>query len=240
MKKRYAMLGGIVLSLVLLTGCGGKKELEAQIASLQSINADLESRLGTNQTITYNSSLINIEGSGEKEYVTIDNMIKFPNDMGVIYTEDDVASSYLRIGSIFNYSPSNNWDVQIEGSEAKFSHPQKVWGSIKSIKVENTATEDPLAPEVLEGINNFFRDQPITNRKDRRIYMGENHRGYLASGKMVVDKKNYVVNVGGVIYGEYGSLYLFVYEDNQSGIQQELIDLLIGSGRYADTQVLLQ
>lgn len=241
--KKATLLSGILLSSVLLSGCfgGGKEEeLEAQVESLQRINAELEAQASAGQSKAYSSSLITVEGSGVQEYVTIDNMIKFPRDVGVIDTDDDVANSFMRIGSAYTYSPSNNWETRIDGATAHFNHPQKVWGSIKAIKINNTAIDDPGVVQSLEGIQNFLAGQPITNQKTRKIYMSEFHTGYLVSGDMIVDKKKYVVNVGSVLYGDYGSLFLFVYEDNQSGVQQELIDLLITSGKYGDTGIMLQ
>ena len=241
--KRSTLLCGIVLSSALLSGCfgGGKEEeLQAQIDSLQRVNEELEAQAAVGQSKAFASSLITIEGSGVQEYVTIDNLIKFPRDVGVIDTDDDVANSFMRIGSAYTYSPSNNWEVRIDGATAHFNHPQKVWGSIKAIKINIGAIDDPGVAQSLEGIQNFLAGQPVSNQKTRKVYMSEYHTGYLVSGDITVDKKKYVVNVGSVLYGDYGSLFLFVYEDNQSGVQQELIDLLITSGKYGDTSIMLQ
>lgn len=243
MLKRGVLTAGLVITTLLLSGCfgGGKaEELQAQIDSLQRVNAELESQASVGQTQTFKSSLFTVEGSGVQEYVTIDNLIKFPKDVGVVDTDDDVANSFLRIGSAFSYAPSNNWEVRIDGATAHFNHPQKVWGSIKAIKVDSGAVDDPGVEQSLAGIQNFLEGQPVTNQKTRKVYMSEYHTGYLVSGEMTVDKKKYVVNVGSLIYGDYGSLYLFVYEDNQTGVQQELIDLLISSGNYGDTSIMLQ
>lgn len=242
--KKASLLISLTALTLVLSGClggGGKeKELQAQVEALQRINAELESKVSTGQTNTFKSSLITIEGSGVQEYVTIDNLIKFPKDVGIVDTDDDVANSFIRIGSAFTYAPSNNWEVKMDGATAHFSHSQKVWGSIKAIKVDSFAIDDPGVQQSLDGINNFLAGQPITNQKTRKIYMSEYHTGYLVSGDMTVDKKKYVVNVGSLVYGDYGSLFLFVYEDNQTGVQQELIDLLITSGRYGDTNIMLQ
>lgn len=241
--KRGVFISSILVSSVLLTGCfgGGKEaELQAQIESLQRVNAELEAESSSGQTQAFSSSLITVEGSGVQEYVTIDNLIKFPNDNGVVDTDDDVANSFVRIGSAFAYAPSNNWEVRVDGATAHFNHPQKVWGTIKAIKVDEGAMDDPGVEQVMAGIQNFLNGQPISNQKTRKIYMSDYHTGYLVSGDMTVDKKKYVVNVGSLVYGDYGSLFLFVYEDNQTGVQQELIDLLISSGNYGDTSIMLQ
>lgn len=241
-RKSKWLLTTLLVSSLVLSACGGKKEeeLKAQIESLQRINAELESKIAQGQEKSYASSLITVEGSGTQEYVTIDNLIKFPRDVGVKDTEDDVANSLLRVGTVFSFSPSNNWEVKINGAEAHFSHPQKVWGTVKAIKVSRNVYDNPGVQESLDGVNNFLQGQPINNTTFRRIYMADYHRGYLARGEMIVDKREYVVNVGSLVYGDYGVLFLFVYEDNKSGVQQELIDLLITSGHYGDTRIVLQ
>lgn len=241
-RGRLALLSSVLLVTTLLSGCFGtdKEVLEAQIVALQKANDTLQSTVSSGQTQSFKSSLIDVQGTGDLEYMTIDNIIKFPNDLGIRDTDADVTTSQLRIGSAFTFSPSNNWLVKTDGGVAYFSHSQKLWGTIKGIKVDTGVYETPRHEDSLAGIDNLLSGQPITNQKKRKIYMGDYQTGYLVSGDMTVDKKKYVVNVGSLIYGEYGSLFLFVYEDNQSGVQQELIDLLIGSGTYGDSKIILQ
>lgn len=236
-KKRYRSLValGLTVGIMLpLAGCGDD-DLEAQVKSLTEQNEQLLQSQSEN-TITeqsVDSSLQQIEETGNFEFFKIEDKIIFPDSLVVPDSTVGVSDSNVRVGSEFSFTPSDNWLVRVKGSTVEFNHPANVWGSIKAISVEETAPSSTFKPV----IQSFFSRFPKTTIEYRSLFLEEYEVGVLASAKMTVDKKDHVVNVGFVTQGESGVLFMFDYEDNKTGIQQELIDSLVGSGVIGDAKI---
>lgn len=229
-------------SILLLAGCSEEaktmNQLEEEVLALTEENATLSAQ-ASGMAVTEEStetSLRTIEGSAIPEFTTIDGKIKFPNSLNVPLSVDDVNNSNVTVGSMFHFTPSTNWLMQMDGATLHFTHPSKVWGDIKAIGVDEGVLEEDMQPI----LQSFFTDFPTTSIKYRKIYMDETVNGMLARAEITVDKKPHVVNVGFVTRGEYGVLFLFDYEDNKTGVQQELVDLLLSSGSYGDTRIKLE
>lgn len=239
-KRWLALTATLLATSVLLTGCFGKSDkelLKEQVASQERIIADLNKQLeaGSQQ---FEASLMTIEATGQQEFVTIKNKLNFSTDVGMSLTTDDVNNTNVRVGSAFTFTPYNNWTVKVDGSTVNFEHSSKVWGSIKALK-STDIVDKPTSEEMKTNITNFFATHAVKNTKFRKLYMADRLVGYLGEGEIIVDKKKYVLVSGLYLYGEYGGVVLFTYEDNQTGVQQELIDLLLSSGRYNETALII-
>lgn len=224
---------GVMLSLA---GCGDDTEaLQKEIKTLRSQNNQLMQAQSDN-AITENSidsSLRQIEETGNFEFFKQEDKLIFPDALVIPDSSVGVSDSNVRVGASYNFSPSDNWLVKIKGSTVDFSHPANVWGSIKSVSVDETVAPDMYKPI----IQKYFSRFPKTTITYRSLFIEEYELGVLASAKLVVDKKDHVVNVGFITRGEAGVLFMFDFEDNKTGIQQELVDSLIGSGMLGDSKI---
>lgn len=235
----------VVFALVLvitLTGCGDSveeiRQLEEQIEGLTLQNSSLQSQLNNMQIteVAMETSLRVVEGSNIPTFETIDGLIKFPNKLELPNSSNDVNNSNMVVGSRFKFTPSSNWLVRMEGASMHATHPSSIWGTIKAITVKNSLSESEMKP-LLQG---FFEGFPSTTITYRKAFMDDRVVGLLAKAPITVDGKEYVVNVGSLTRGDYGLLILFVYEDNGMGVQQELIDLLIGSCSVGEAKLKLE
>jgi hypothetical protein len=243
-KRSLSVALSIIMLGVILSGCGNKdnsaevKELKGQIEGLTAQNTALQSQLsGMAVTeVTPETSLKTIEGSDIPTFGTIDGKINFPNKLMLPNSKDDINNSNIMVGSRFKYTPSSNWLTKMNGATLDLTHPAKIWGSIRSVAVKEVITEVAMQPL----LKTFFSGFPATTITYRKIFMSDRVSGMLATANMVVDKKPYVTTVGFLTRGEIGQLYIFTYEDNKSGVQQELIDLLIGTATNGETKISIE
>lgn len=237
--KMFAVASLLTLTTV-LSACGDDKEaVNAEIESLKSQNASLQAQIeqGTIYENQIKTSLREVEGLGTLEFQSIDNKIIFPNELTVPYSSADVSTTRVQIGSGFAFSPSNNWLFKTTGSKIDLQHPSQVWGSIKSVRYDGeTLTLD----EMRATLQQFYKGFPETTLTYRNIFIGDYQRGLLSSANITVDKKPYIVNSGFLTYGDKGVLMLFAFEDNKTGVQQELIDVLVRTGVYGQESIKLE
>lgn len=241
-RKKLALLG-VTAAMLFLVGCSDKaqsiKALEKQVESLTAENSDLRAvNAGMSVTETLlESSLQAIEGSVVPEFLTIDNQIVFPNKLNLPESKDDVNNSKIQVGSMFTFIPSNNWMTKVEGSTLHFTHSSKIWGKIKAVNFDYKAPEEAQFRSILQS---FFKNFPATNVTYRKAYMGTWQSGLIAKAEITVDKKPHVINIGFAISGKHAVLFMFDFEDNKTGVQQELIDLLISSGTDGASSIKLE
>jgi hypothetical protein len=231
-----------VILTAVLSGCGDQsdtiKSLEAQNEALQS-QINVLSTQADNMTVTEvtpDSSLYIVEGSGVPTFQTIDKMLKFPNKLTIDDSKDDVNNSNVRVGSMFQYTPSNNWQMKLDGATLNVGHPSSIWGSIKAITVADRVPEANMQA-MLQG---FFKGFPKTTISYRKVFIDDSVVGMIAKAEITVDKKPYIVNAGFMTRGDYGQLMLFSYKNTNAGVQQELVDLLISSGTFGSSKVKLE
>lgn len=243
--KKVFAVGLLMLLIGALSGCdliNQKKQidgLQAQVQGLQNSNKTLQTQK-ENLTVTeqpIESSLQNVEGKTAPQFKTIDGVIKFPNKLTIQDAVEDINNSFIRVGSKFQFTPSDNWLVKMRGSEMDLVHPSLIWGSIKAIAVGDDSVQEQDMQNI---VKRFFNGFPATNITYRKVFMDDRVVGMIAKATITVDNKPNVVNVGFIVRGENGVLLLFNYQDNKSGVQQELIDLLISSGKYGDYSVKLE
>jgi hypothetical protein len=241
-KKVVAVGISAVVLMTLLVGCGDNtaevKTLKDQVVGLEKQN-ELLKKQSSNMAVTEvtpESSLRTVEGSTTPAFETIDGKIQFPNKLVLPNSKDDVNNSNVMVGSKFKFTPSNNWHINMNGSVMEVNHPAKIWGTIKAITVKEVVPEANMK-SILQG---FFNGFPATTITYRKVFMDDRVMGMIASATITVDKKPYVVNIGFVTRSENGILTLVAYEDNKSGVQQELVDLFIGSATYGETKIKLE
>lgn len=238
--QRSAIALGLSTAVMFsLTGCGDDESagLKKQVKDLQAQNQQLMTDKSNNAITeqSVDSSLQIIDESGSLEFFKLEDKIIFPNELSLPDSSTGVSDSIVRVGSSFAFTPSDNWVTKIKGSEVQFNHPANVWGSIKSVSLSETVPFESYKP-IIQG---FFSRFPKTNIAYRSLFLDEYELGVLARAEIKVDKKDHVLNVGFVSRGEVGVLFMFDYEDNKTGIQQELVDTLIGSGTLSNTKIKL-
>jgi hypothetical protein len=243
--KKVVVVGLLSVALLNLTGCeyaNLKKEIKSQKAVIESLEAeglDLQAQKDglTVTEVINDTSLYTVDGATIPTFQTVEGKVKFPNKLTLPNSTQDINNSHIMIGSMFKYNPSDNWLVRMNGATLEVNHPAAIWGNIKSIVVTGDAlTEEQMKP-ILQG---FFNKFPATTIEYRRIYMADLVIGMMATANIVVDKKPHVVNVGLMTRGEYGQIFLMDYADNKTGVQQELIDLLLSSGSFGDEKITLE
>ncbi len=244
-KKKLAVMV-MVLMVLPLTGCDKqiakqKKEIKAlketivkKDAQIAQLNKDIEG-LGITE-LKKDTSLREVEGSKVPKFETIDGKIVFPTKLEMPNATEAVNHSYIQVGDKFRFSPSNNWQLRMQGSTLEVSHPLKIWGNIKAINMPEEVAQEPLK-NMLQA---FFKKFPATTISYREVFIDGRNAGMIAKAPLTVDEKPFVVNVGVIQKGEYALLVLMAYEDNQTGAQQEMLDLLLSSGLYGDYKITLE
>lgn len=245
--KKLLVVVGLTLTTTTLSGCSigtwfnQSKQIsqyEAQIENQSNQIKTLQSQLDNLQIteVTPETSLKQIEGAEVPTFETIDGALKFPNAIQVPNSGEDINNSNVMVGSMFRFVPSNNWVMRMRGTTLEFSHPTKVWGSIKSVSITDPMPANDMQP-VLQG---FFNTWPKTTIRYRKVFIEDNVAGMIASADLTINDKPSVVNVGFIQRGDYAVLVLFQFEKQEGGVQQELVDLLLSSGTFADSKIKLE
>lgn len=242
-KKKLKATTLLMLMLCPVVGCGKEKVtetdvLEQTIAKQKEQIAQLESDI-KNMQITENkveTSLREVEGSKVPTFETIEGKIVFPIKLEMPNATEAANVSNVLVGTKYRFSPSNNWLLRLKGATLEVNHPSKVWGNIKAVSIKETVSKEILH-KLLQG---FFKGFPATTITYREVYIDSKNAGMIAKAPIKVDDKPYVVNVGIIQKGEYGLLLLFAHEEDGTGVQQELIDLLLGSGKYGEYAITLE
>lgn len=245
--KRLAILSALLCVSVSMVGCGDKtissqrKEIknlkatiESQKATINQLNKDIEG-LGITE-VQHDSSLKEVEGSKVPIFETIDGKIVFPTRLDMPNASEAANNSNVLVGDKYKFKPSTNWVMRLQGSTLELSHPSKVWGNLKAISIAEPLPKDTLK-QLLQG---FYKDFPGTTITYRDIFIDGRNAGMLSRAPITVDDKPFVVNAGVIQKGEYAMLILFAQEEDGSGVQQELVDLLISSGHYGDYKISLE
>lgn len=242
--KKLALYTMIGVSLLSLGACGkdekeapkGKTYTEAQYNNvvnqyntLANNYKALQQKYEANNQTASNSSLTEIAGSGAIEFNTIEDMIKFPTPLTVPMASADSNATTIRIGSNFFITPSDNWFVRLNGTTANFQHPSKIWGKVKTIRVNYPDDEYPTVNDIKRQVDKFYTKFKSTDITYRRVFFGGQAKGVLSKAKITVDKKTHYLNVGYFLKGDYAVLIMFDYEENNTGVQQELIESLLNT-----------
>lgn len=245
MNKGYKGIIVLASAMILLSGCGnsdswkakakaGEEKITALHAQVDDLQFKLDSMVVTE--VTQDTSLQVIEGSKVLEFKYIDDKLILPNKLQLPFSFEDVNNSHVMVGSMFKFKPSSNWVSRLEGTTLHLNHPSKIRGVIKSVgskeRVEEGAMKDIIQP--------FFADFPSTTINYRSLFVDDYTTGIMARADIQVEGKKHMLSAGFVTLGEYGLLFSFEFEDDGSGTQEELIDLLLSSGRYGDMSLKLE
>lgn len=233
----------VMLMSLFLSACGNDEELKVLQQENQYLKQrieELNSQLGTS-TITESvveSSIRKVDGENRLYFEKIEGDIVFPNALTVPGAKDDVNNSYIQIGTIFRYKPSNNWVTRLVGTTLELSHPSKISGTLKSIGVLNVLPE----AEVRQVLQNFYQGFPSTTVNYRKVYLDTATIGLISTTTMDVEGKEHGLTVGYFGVGEYGLLLTLQYEkaEDNGFIQQELVDTLVKSIMVADRSIALE
>ncbi len=238
-KKGFNLSFVLVLTTALLSACGDPDTtaLEAQVAGLEAQNAQLQAQIaaGTITETTSQNSLRVIDGTSKAVFGTIDGMINFPNKLEIPNAGIDSNNSRVQIGSQFSFAGSGSWQFKFDGTQLNLQHPQKIWGQVKAVTIQ---TSDTLEA-VQEMHKAFFKGFPTTNITYRNLFIGDTLSGLFAQAPINVDRKDYQVVTGIIESREVGLVVLFVYKDDGTGVQQELIDSFLNTGTNRTEQFRL-
>ena len=105
-----------------------------------------------------------------------------PNSLTVPNTKDDVSDSLIRIGSMFIFRPSEQWVLSSQGSTYTFGHPQRIWGKIKALNVQ----DDVLSENYKQIISDFFIGYPATSISYRDIFIDDYLSGIMGRAEITV------------------------------------------------------
>jgi hypothetical protein len=141
------------------------------------------------------------------------------------------------LGSKFKFIPSNNWIIKMQGSTMYMSHPSKIQGVLRSVSISEVIRDEAYLKQLVQ---DFFVGFPSTTITYRKIFLGDRVAGMQGKAKIVVDDVDHQVIVGFFQRNEYAVTYIYLYEEDNSAVQDELIDLFINSGSYGDNKVILE
>lgn len=170
-------------------------ELEAQVAGLEQNIVDINNTHAnevaqlqqeiedtTVKELVPETSLQRIEGSQVPELWLMEGDFIAPNPLTVPNTEDDVSDSYIQIGSKFVFRPSDQWVLSSQGSTYIFGHPQKIWGKIKSLSVDELVPEENMQ----KIISDFFVGYPATSITYRDVFIDDKKVGMIGRAEITV------------------------------------------------------
>jgi len=219
--------------------------LRDEIAGLEEANNSYRDEIARLNTSIENmrvseveiiTSLQSVDGGLGYEFVRVEDKIVFPNRLALPGASIDVSNSNMVVGSRFRFIPSNNWVARMGGSTLELSHPAKMWGSVRAVTLRDRVANADMQPL----LRNFFVGFPTTTIQYRNIHLGDTLAGLLASADISVSGVAHRVIVGFIQRGENAVLLLFVYENDSTGVQAELIDSFITSGFFGDSRIRLE
>lgn len=242
--KRVGVIATLTGVLFSTTGCEYldlKKEIKDKDAKIVALGQEVQNVQAQKDALTITeeslaTSLQVLDETGIPEFVTIDKKLNFPQALKLDKSVEDVNDSAIQVGSGFRFLPSENWVSKLVGTELKMNHPAKIVGSMKAVAI-NEMYDESYMKALLQY---FFSGYPKTTIKYRKVFMDDMVSGMVARAAVKVDKKPHVFNVGFVMRAESAIIFIFDYEDNKSGVQQELVDLLLQTGAYGDAKVKIE
>lgn len=247
--KRIGLLSMVSVALVTTTGCDlldqktKIEDLRVQAAQLAETNKKLQNQIA-GMTITetpVSTSLRDLTGEGIPQFVLLDGKIVFARPLEIPNASTDVANSIIRVGSMYRFEPSEKWLLAIRGSEVNISHPANIRGKLRTVQIEDFNNEQILTDRV----KTFFSAFPKTDISYRKIYMNDTVGGIMGTADVDVvgsdgkTKVKHRINAGLVNWGDFGLLYVFDSQLDESGLQQEIVDTFIRSGYYGDVKINL-
>ena len=135
------------------------------------------------------TSLQRVEGSNVPQLWLPEGDFMAPNALQIPGTGETVNDSQIRIGPAFVFKPSDRWLMVSQGTTFELSHPQKIWGKIKALSIDDDALENVNMQNI---IKDFFVGYPATTIKYRKIFIDEYERGCM--GKATVTMHYEVTN----------------------------------------------
>ena len=120
------------------------------------------------------TSLQRVEGSNVPQLWLPEGDFMAPNALQIPGTGETVNDSQIRIGPAFVFKPSDRWLMVSQGTTFELSHPQKIWGKIKALSIDDDALENVNMQNI---IKDFFVGYPATTIKYRKIFIDEYERG---------------------------------------------------------------
>lgn len=208
---------------------------ETEISELKSAVNDT-----TVKEVVPGSSLQYVEASKVPQFVTIDSQIIFPNKLELPSISTDVNNSMVRVGSLFNFSPSENWQFKLKGTTLECVHPANIWGTLTSYS-QRERLELAAFKDFLQG---FYTGWPATTITYRNIYVGDSLCGMLSKADIEVTDngttKTMTINVGFIQLGDYALQFIFANDKTDTAVQQELIDLFLTSGTIGNNTFKLE
>lgn len=213
--------------------------LNSKIESLNEKISELEDAVAdtTVQEVVKETSLQTVEGSLVPQFVTIDEKVIFPNKFELPNSNDDVNNSNIMVGSKFKFIPSNNWITKLQGATLQLSHPSHINGVLRSVAIKEVIKEEEVMKQIIQ---DFFVGFPATTINYRKVFLADKVAGMQGVANIEIDGKPSVVTIGFAQKSENALMYLFVYEEDNSAVQSELIDLFINSGSYGDSKIKLE
>lgn len=251
MKKMFKIIAlclAMGIMVMSMTGCDTiekdnrikelETELEEQKLAYEQEIADLEEQFD-NRTITetkVTTSLQTVNGELLPKFVTIDGNYVFPDTIDVPGATADAAKTFIQVGSRFKFTPSNNWVVKLGGSQIDLQHPAKVYGTIKALNVDDIVQIDVINEE----LKSFYSQWTSTSVTYKKAFIDDSNVGMLSYATTTFnDKPTGVVN-GIIQRGDAAFSFIFVYEDDYTGVQVELIESFIRSGSFGSDLITIE
>ena len=246
--KIMALCLAMGIMVMSLTGCdtiekdNRIKELEAELEEqklayeqeISDLEEQFENRKITETKVT--TSLQTVNGELVPKFVTIDGNYVFPDKIDVVGSTADAAKTNIQIGSRFKFTPSTNWIIKLGGSQVDLQHPAGVYGTIKALNVKDLVPMDTINEE----LKSFYAQWTSTAVTYKKAFIDDKNVGMLSYATTTFnDKPTGVVN-GIIQRGDCAFSFLFVYDDDYTGVQVELIESFIKTGGIGSDLITIE
>lgn len=209
----------------------GEKELKRKELQIEGLKEALQDT--TVKEVKPVTSLQKVKGKDTPEFWLREGEFIAPEALKIPTITEDTGAPCVKLGSKFTVEPSSSWLLSLKGTQVEMSHPQKIWGKMKAYKVEERIKAEEQYMQIVKG---FFEGDaekyPATTIRYKKVFIGGKLAGMLGTADYTMhtekgEEKEVTIEVGYAQRAEYGLQWLFLYDRQESGVNKELISLLL-------------
>lgn len=228
-------LAAVMSTALLLASCGESEPMVSQ-SEYDALAVELDDAYtlidgGVKVSDMTESSLKVIEGSTEVEFEYSDNKFILPHNFTLANSVEDATTSKVRVGSIFELAPSDNWTLRLKGTSLHLNHPMGIFGKFTSTNTDGvelyTEEGDVITPK--EVLYDYSKTIPTKKSYYHNIALEAEVVGGMVIHEVVVNKANGLLVIGYVDSRSSGLMFSFVLDGRDKDTQLELTKLLISS-----------
>ena len=245
LKVRKVMMVIAVGAVMSLTGCKGgddeslqnmydelEMDYELSQVELEEANekiADLEDKLSESSGVTEDNAK-GIDGldltNNAESFERAGSRLKFESTLKYTDAYQDPNTSSLMLSDEISVDPSNNWVIEIDGTNTRYNHPTGIVGEISVESIDEEVQDIFLENEILKP---FLETLNKKSDYTYRVYVGKEWKGMCNTALITTDTGDGIVKSGIIGVEDVAVTYCFYYDGEVDRTKSELIDSLIKS-----------